>query len=140
MDERLTFGYRRLRTAPGTLIDAPPLAGPVVSEAPRSAAVAGADADDTRSDYAFIGLMAFTALLFFRPQDELPILDHFHLAEIAALFALAAMVMGRLRRGLSFATVTPELAGVVALGAIILLTAPFSVWMGGAVSTFTCKR
>jgi O-antigen ligase len=32
---------------------------------------------------------------------------------------------------------TPEFAGVLALGAVILITAPFSIWFGGAVSVFT---
>jgi hypothetical protein len=32
---------------------------------------------------------------------------------------------------------TPELLGVAALGFVILATAPFSIWMGGAVGTFT---
>jgi putative inorganic carbon (HCO3(-)) transporter len=59
------------------------------------------------------------------------------LAEIAAIGALAAMVMGRLGRGLSLSRFTPEFGGVVALGAIMLVTAPFSIWMGGAVATFT---
>jgi O-antigen ligase len=90
-----------------------------------------------RRDWAFIGLLAFTAVLFFRPQDQLTALRVLPLAEIAALGALVVMVMGRLGRGLSVSRFTPELAGVVALGAIILFTAPFSIWMGGAVGTFT---
>lgn len=84
-----------------------------------------------------MGLMVFTGLLFFRPQDQLRFLNAFHLAEIAALVALGAMVMGRLGRGLPITRFTPELVGVVGLGFIILATAPFSVWMGGAVGTFT---
>jgi O-antigen ligase len=81
--------------------------------------------------------MAFTGLLFFRPQDTIPALGALHLAELAALSAIVAMVAGRLGRGQAASRVTPELAGVVALGAIILGTAPFSIWMGGAIGTFT---
>jgi O-antigen ligase len=81
--------------------------------------------------------VAFTALLYFRPQEQFPFLNPLHLAEIAALGALAAMIFGRLGRGLTVTRVTPELAGVVALGGAILLTAPFSVWPGGAIATFT---
>jgi len=81
--------------------------------------------------------MSFTALLFFRPQDQLPFLEGLHLAEVSAIGALAAMVMGRLRRGLTVTEITPELAGVVCFGFVILATAPFSVWRGGAVGTFT---
>jgi O-antigen ligase len=60
-----------------------------------------------------------------------------HLAELAALSAILAMVLGRLGRGQTATRVTPELVGVVALGAVIVGTAPFSIWMGGAVGTFT---
>jgi O-antigen ligase len=45
--------------------------------------------------------------------------------------------MGRLRRGQTPTRVTPELLGVAALGGVILASAPFSVWPGGAVATFT---
>jgi hypothetical protein len=90
-----------------------------------------------RRDWAFLGLMAFTALLFFRPQDQLPALGSLRLAEIAALVGLAGLFFGRLGRGLPVTRVTPELAGVVALGGVILLLAPFSIWMGGAIATFT---
>lgn len=81
--------------------------------------------------------MAFTALLFFRPQDQLPFLGALHLAELSAVAALIAMVMGRLRRGLPVSRVTPELWGVVAMGTLILATAPFSIWPGGSMATFT---
>jgi putative inorganic carbon (HCO3(-)) transporter len=88
-------------------------------------------------DWGFIGLMAFTAFLFFRPQDHLRFLSPFHFAEIAAIVGLVAMTAARLRRGQHFTRITPELLGVAALGGIILLTAPFSVWPGGSVATFT---
>src|SRR5687767_14683599 len=50
-------------------------------------------------DWGFIGLMAFTAFLFFRPQDHLRFLSPFHFAEIAAIVGLVAMTAARLRRG-----------------------------------------
>jgi O-antigen ligase len=90
-----------------------------------------------RRDLAYLGLLAFTALLFFRPQDLFTPLRVLHLAEIAALFALGALVSGRLGRGLPVTRLTPELVGVLAFAAVILGTAPFAVWMGGAVGTFT---
>jgi O-antigen ligase len=90
-----------------------------------------------RRDWAFIGLMAFTAMLYLRPQDHLQILSPLHLAEIAAIVGLVAMTAGRLRRGQIVTRFTPELLGVAALGGIILLTAPFSIWPGGSVATFT---
>ncbi len=84
-----------------------------------------------------MGLMAFTALLYFRPQDQLPPLGALRLTEIAALVGLLGLAFNRLGRGLSPTRMTLELAGVVALGLIILALAPFSIWMGGAIGTFT---
>ena len=81
--------------------------------------------------------MAFTALLFFRPQDIVTPLRALHLAEVAALFALGALMFSRLGRGLTVTRLTPELIGVFAFAGIMLATAPFSVWTGGAVATFT---
>ena len=135
MGERLVFGYGtdraggvtpfRQATPPG----GPPQPPRVVTAVPHT--------EPRRRDWAFTGLIAFTALLFFRPQDTFRVLNPLHLAEMAAIFALLAMAIGRLRRGLPISRVTPELAAVVALGGVILLTAPFSIWPGGAVGTFT---
>jgi O-antigen ligase len=111
--------------APSSLADAAPTAPAVRARAaePR--------------DLAFLGLMVFTGLLFFRPQDMFTPLRALHLAEIAALFALGALISGRLSRGLPVTRLTPELGGVLAFAFVILATAPFAVWMGGAVGTFT---
>ena len=136
MSERLAFGFG---TA-GNAGRAPARGSVRVEPAAHAAAVAPSAArraSRERFDWAFAGLLAFTAILFFRPQDQLTALRVLPLAEIAAIGALIAMVTGRLGRGLSVTRFTPELAGVVALGAVILVTAPFSIWMGGAVGTFT---
>jgi O-antigen ligase len=132
--ERLVFGYG----TGGHHGETPRRGEPSEAAAgapPRDAAAAAAPAE--RRDWAFLGLMAFTALLFLRPQDLVTSLRVLHLAEVAALFALGSMIAGRLRRGLSVSRITPELIGVLAFAFIILATAPFSVWMGGAVGTFT---
>ena len=105
------------------------------TEAPRPLAQVVSRAE--RTDWAFTGLLAFTALLFFRPQEQIPLLNPLHLAEISALLALAAMVMGRMGRGLSISRYTPELGGVLLVGFTILATAPLSIWPGGAIATFT---
>ena len=131
MNERLAFSFGKNpqdASAPArAAVTAPePIAvptGAVPAEAPR--------------DWAYLGLLTFTALLYFRPQDEIPPLAFLPLAEITALSALAAMVFGRINKGLTFTKVTPELVGVVGLAAVILLTVPFSIWPGGAVATFT---
>src|SRR5262245_40514055 len=135
MNERLAFGYG----TSGHGGDAP-AARPSSPAEGDAAAVATPDVPmmtRERRELAYTGLLAFTALLFFRPQDQLPVLNPLHLAELSALVALAAMVFGRVGRGLTVTRITPELIGVVGLGVLILATAPFSIWMGGAVHTFT---
>jgi putative inorganic carbon (HCO3(-)) transporter len=96
-----------------------------------------AEPKEERRDWAFLGLLGFTAVLYFRPQDQIPGLSAMPFAEITAIVGLTAMLMGRAARKLPLTRVTPELVGVAALGFVILLTAPFSVWPGGAVGTFT---
>jgi O-antigen ligase len=135
MSERLVFGYG----TSGHGGDGP-RAAELRCFDPRPAgttALAPDAAAPERRDWAFLGLMAFFALLFFRPQEQIPPLGVFHLAELAALVALGSMVAGRLKRGLTVTRLTPELIGVVGFGAVILATAPFSIWAGGAVGTFT---
>jgi O-antigen ligase len=136
MNERLVFGYGtsgHWGEAPAARLSQTPTVIGAASATP----VAAAPVTRERRELAYTGLLAFTAILFFRPQDQIPVLNPLHLAELSALVALAAMVFGRLRRGLTVTRITPELIGVVALGALILATAPFSIWMGGSVHTFT---
>jgi O-antigen ligase len=92
---------------------------------------------EPRAGVAYWGVYAFTALLFFRPQDTVPALEMFHLAEVAAVTALAAMALQRARRGLPPVPVTPEAIGLGLFSAVMLMTAPFSIWPSGAVHTFT---
>jgi putative inorganic carbon (hco3(-)) transporter len=132
MGERLTFGYGT--SSQGGDAPSRDSAGPT-PPAPHAAHTARPE--PVRRDWAYMGLLAFTACLFFRPQDQITPLQPLHLAEVSAVLGLIAMVIGRLSRGLPITRVTPELAGVVALGGVIILTAPFSIWTGGAISTFT---
>ena len=90
-----------------------------------------------RYDWDYLWLVAFTALLFFRPQDQIPGLEVLHLAELTAIFGLAAMAVRRLDAGLPIVHVNPELVGVIALGGIIILSIPFSIWPGGSAKVFT---
>jgi hypothetical protein len=71
-------------------------------------------------DWAFTWTLVFTAVLFLRPQDVFPPLEALHLAELSALAALIALVTGRLGRHQPLTRMTPEFAGVLALGAVIL--------------------
>jgi putative inorganic carbon (HCO3(-)) transporter len=134
--ERLAFGYG----TGGHRGEAPPRA-PVASEPgsilPAAEPVSARAETEGRRDWAFIGLLAFTAALYFRPQDQLPGLAAVPFAELSALLGLTAMAFNRLSRGLPLTRITPELVGVASLAFVILLTAPFSVWPGGAVGTFT---
>jgi O-antigen ligase len=136
MSERLAFGYGTTGNAGHAPARGSVRPDRAVHE-PAAAPTAPGRAGREQFDWAFFGLLAFTAVLFLRPQDQLTALRVLPLAEIAAIGGLIAMVMGRLGRGLTVSRSTPELAGVVALGALMLLTAPFSIWMGGAVGTFT---
>lgn len=133
MSERLVFGYGTERhggSAPAQVAVADSMPAPALE------AAAPAHRRETR-DWAYLGLLLFTALLYFRPQDEIQPLQLVPIAEIVALGALASLVFGRISRGLTVTKVTPELIGVTALGGVMLLTAPFAIWPGGAVQTFT---
>jgi O-antigen ligase len=90
-----------------------------------------------RPNWGFWGVFAFTALLFFRPQDTVPALAPLHLPEIAAIGALIAMIGHRVSRGVPIVRFTPELVGVLAMAAVMLGTMPFSVWPGGVFETFS---
>jgi putative inorganic carbon (hco3(-)) transporter len=89
-----------------------------------------------KSDWAYRGLLAFTAVLMLRPQDQIPGLGALHLAELSALAGLASMVMQRLGRGLPVMRSTPESLGLLAFGGAILFSLPFSIWPGGVLSMF----
>ncbi len=89
-----------------------------------------------RSDWAWRGLLAFTAVLFLRPQEQFPPLEALHLAELFAIVGILAMVLGRLSRGQPAIRITPEVIGVCAFGAAMLLSIPTSFWPGGSVHVF----
>jgi len=73
----------------------------------------------------------------FRPQDQIPGLNALHLAEICAMVGILPMLVHRFARRLPVFRITPETLGLIAFGAIILATAPFSIWPGGALEVFT---
>jgi O-antigen ligase len=90
-----------------------------------------------RPDGAYWGVFAFTALLFFRPQDTLPLLEPLHLPEVAAISGLIAMAVRRANRGLLPVPAASDLAPLAAFAGLMLATAPFSIWPSGALGTFT---
>lgn len=124
--ERLAFSLGPPRSAPAAA-----MARPAAASSP----VARAEAADD-DGIAFKALLAFTVVLFLRPQDLLPFLRPLHLADVTATIALITLIWGRMARGAAITRYTPELVFVAALGGVMLATAPFSVWPGGAVAVF----
>jgi putative inorganic carbon (HCO3(-)) transporter len=124
--ERLTFnpGLPRIEPAKTTRVEP---AAPLVSS----------DRAERYDRVAYRLLLFFTFVLMFRPQDTLPFLDPLHLAELSGTSAVLALVAGRLSRGKPFVNPSRELMLVSAFAAWMLVTAPFSVWPGGAVGVFT---
>lgn len=137
MEERLVFGYGAKPGAP----QVPPSTGRGLPERTNPPVAVTAIEEprhrSARNDWGYLGLLGFTAVLYTRPQDQVPGMSAIPFAEITAIIGLSAMLFGRISRGLPFSRVTPELIAVGAFGFVILLTAPFSVWPGGSVKAFT---
>lgn len=129
MNDRFVFGYGTEQRAQGS----------AAREAPAVPAAAPREVPPPREtrDWAYTGLLLFTMLLYVRPQDTFRVLGVVPLAEITALSALGALVYSRVSRGLFPTRLTPEVVGVVALGGLMVLLAPFSIWPSGSISTFT---
>lgn len=87
-------------------------------------------------DWGYTGLLAFTTVLFFRPQDDIPALGAVRIAELCAIAGIAPMILHRLARRLPVFRVTQESIALMLLGGVMLVTAPFSIWPGGSISTF----
>jgi O-antigen ligase len=88
-------------------------------------------------DWGYFGLIAFTAVLLSRPQDLIPGLGSFRIAEVCAIIGILPMVLHRFARRLPVFRVTPETIGLLFFGAVMLATAPFSIWPGGSINLFT---
>jgi O-antigen ligase len=87
--------------------------------------------------WGFTGLVAFTAVLLLRPQDHFPALEPVHLAEICALIGIGPMILHRLGHRLPKFRITAETIALVVFGAVMLATAPFSIWPGGVIEDVT---
>jgi hypothetical protein len=88
-------------------------------------------------DWGYGGLLAFTAVLLLRPQDHLPALNSFHIAEICAILGIAPMVIHRLAHRIPVFRVTQETFALMAFGGVMVATVPFSIWPGAAFQVFT---
>ena len=114
--ERLTFGHGGHRPV------LPARAIAATSDAARPAPVKLSVID--RFDWAWGGLLIFTVLLFFRPQDQIPGLKESHISDAAALLGLGTMAALNLARGRPITRLTPELVGVLGFGLVMVLTIP----------------
>ena len=137
--ERLTFNVSRGRGPRSLFVgsgpDAPP---PRATASSRKAAMKRrVAAIREHYDWDYVWMIAFTAVLFFRPQDHLAALRPLHLAELTAIAGLVAMAARRMASGQPIARINPEVVGVLALGAVILVTTPFSFWPGGSLALFS---
>jgi O-antigen ligase len=132
--ERLTFNVGS-QTGPAVVAGRASERKPAASRRPSPAVAATAPRERLGWDYLW--LLAFTALLFFRPQDQVPGLQVLHLAELTAIAGLAAMAARRLSAGETIANINTEVVGVIALGAVMLFTIPFSIWPGGSMHVFS---
>lgn len=112
--------------------------GTLTAEPVAPATPAVPDTEASRRDLvAYRALLGFMFVLFIRPQDLLPILEPLHFAEMFGMFGILALAVGRLSRGVPVVRLTLEFGSVLALALVMLGTAPFSIWPGGAVSVVT---
>ena len=88
-------------------------------------------------DWGYVGLLAFTAVLLLRPQDQSRFSNPLHLAEVCALVGLGPMLLHGSARRLPVFRVTPETIGLIVFGLSSSFTVPFSIWPGGALDEFT---
>jgi len=121
--ETLTFNYGPGDTITRPRVEEETFATTAVAAEPR--------------DWGYVGLLAFTTVMLLRPQDRFRSLTSLHLAEICALLGIGPMLLHRLTKRIAVFRITPETTGLVVFGAIIIATAPFSVWPGGAIEVFT---
>jgi O-antigen ligase len=139
--ERLTFNIgtsRSTQVVPGRVVARPAsarAAATAASTLTRAKQQLAAVRERYDADYLF--MLAFTTLLFFRPQDHISGLGALHLAELTAIGGLAAMAVRRLSAGQTIAHVNGEVVAVIALGGVIVLTLPFSIWPGGSLTVFS---
>ena len=87
-------------------------------------------------DWGWGGLLIFTILLFFRPQDQIPGLGDSHISDVAAIVGLLAMAFLNLSRGRPVSRLTPELIGMLGLTVVVVGTIPTSFWITGAFNQF----
>src|SRR5215831_18602298 len=88
-------------------------------------------------NWGYSGLIACTAVLLLRPQDHFPALEPLHLAEIFAIVGIGPMILHRLSHPLPGFRINVETIAVLVFSGVMLATAPFSIWPGGAIGEVT---
>jgi O-antigen ligase len=136
--ERLTFNVGTSRSGPVVVSSRQGAGAAARTGGSRVSAIKRTLAETReRYDWDYLWMLAFTTLLFLRPQDHIQALGALHLSELTAIAGLAAMAARRLRSGMTVAKINAEVIGVVMLGAVIVLTIPFSFWPGGSLNVFS---
>lgn len=87
-------------------------------------------------DWGYTGLLCFTVILFFRPQDDFVPLQAIRPAELFAVLGVAPMLLHRLAYRMPVFRVTRETIALFVMAGVMLATVPFSIWPGGAVTEF----
>src|SRR4051812_33654325 len=111
--ERLTFNVGSSRGGPLVVSGRTPLQTP--RRAPTARISRAVAVIRERYDWDYLWMLAFTALLFFRPQDQVPGLTALHLSELTAIAGLAAMAVRRMAAGQTIIHVNAEIIAVIAL-------------------------
>jgi hypothetical protein len=88
-----------------------------------------------KAGLAYFCLLLFTFLIYARPSDIIWSLQHYPLAQYAAVAALGAYILARFQGGLPFVWLA-EVKLVCALTVLFMLGIPFAFWKGGAFDTF----
>jgi O-antigen ligase len=85
---------------------------------------------------AFFFLLLVTVLYYTHPEDFFPVLGSLHLAEVAAICAIASYLWARMQGGVPFVWPT-EMKIMFALTFWYAAGIPFAIWRGGSFQTFT---
>src|SRR5438105_2641274 len=88
---------------------------------------------ERRAASPFWALMLLSAIMFLSPAAYFPVLAPLRVALVSAIFALAMLLVDRLRTGEPLITARPEIRWGLALVGWSILTVPFSVWRGGSI-------
>lgn len=85
----------------------------------------------------FVGLLVYAVLFLVRPAEVFPILNALHLERVVGVITLAGIFLAMIRRyGAPALDSTRQTRWLLLFTGSILLSIPFSYWIGHAVSTF----